>query len=277
MRAPSGAPGPLGRAIDGLRRRLDRPGRSPRQRMVRGALVLLVGSVVAVGLGMALVALSRNVPLAWTVELVVLTLLAGQRGAFGIGRRAMRALEAGKGQGQTRLLAETAADRLVLRFADGPMALVVWLAVLGLPGVLVYRLSGWLSGGLHETGAQSQGATPYDRVPALLHRLMLVPSALLTAALGLVVAVGLPGARPVAGLASLMGVRRFGPDLACRPLRVALSPPAAEVRAATPQRGLEAALRRLRRSVALFALMGVVLVLACLGAGVGLWLNPPRP
>lgn len=147
----------LARLTGALERRLNRPQRSRRDLVLRGALVSLALTAAAAALGAALSALTRSVPYVWIAELLVLVALVGQRSAGREGARTAGALESGDLEAARGHLDRLAGDlldpaavarwpapRLGLaavvglgeRFAGSVVAPVFWYVLLGLPGVL---------------------------------------------------------------------------------------------------------------------------------------------
>jgi len=147
----------LVRLTGALERRLNRPQRSRRNLVLRGAAQAVALTGAASALGALLAALTRAVPYAWIAELLVLVALVGQRSAGREGARTAGALESGdldSARGHLNALAGDLLDpaavarwpapRLGLaavmglgeRFAGSVVAPVFWYVLLGLPGVL---------------------------------------------------------------------------------------------------------------------------------------------
>lgn len=152
------APHPLAlmaRAARAAERRLNRENRSPETRRVRGALAVGVLAAAAAAAGWAVEAFARAVPFGWIAELVIAAALVAQRESYRSARLVAHALEAGDletaraaleglvrgaGAGDAFTLARGAVAGLGLRFSDRVIAPVFWFALLGLPGMLAFRM-----------------------------------------------------------------------------------------------------------------------------------------
>ncbi len=145
----------IGRVIGGLDRRLNRPERSEADRRRRGILVALGLSVAALGTGAVIAFLARTLPHAWLFEVFVAATLLAQRSLFehvhdvAVALRD-NGLEAGRyavsrivGRDPQSLdshgVVRAAVESLAENFGDGVVAPVFWYAVLGLPGLLLYK------------------------------------------------------------------------------------------------------------------------------------------
>lgn len=145
----------IGRLIGALDRRLNRPERSEADRRRRGILVALGLSVVALGTGAVIAFLARTLPHAWLFEVFVAATLLAQRSLFEHVHDVAVALkdnglEAGRyavsrivGRDPQSLdshgVARAAVESLAENFGDGVVAPVFWYALLGLPGLLLYK------------------------------------------------------------------------------------------------------------------------------------------
>ncbi|EME71737.1 cobalamin biosynthesis protein CobD/CbiB [Paramagnetospirillum caucaseum] len=145
----------IGRVIGGLDRRLNRPERSESDRRRRGVLVALGLSLGALGTGAVISFLARTLPHAWLFEVFVAATLIAQRSLFEHVHDVAVALkenglEAGRyavsrivGRDPQSLdshgVVRAAIESLAENFADGVVAPVFWYAVLGLPGLLLYK------------------------------------------------------------------------------------------------------------------------------------------
>lgn len=145
----------MGRAIAALDRKLNRPGRSESEHRTRGVLLVavMVGGAAAIGLVIAFVA--RAIPHAWIAEVFVAATLIAQRGLFEHVHDVARALES-KGLEAGRFavsrivgrdpqsldeygVARAGIESLAENFSDAVVAPIFWYALLGLPGLLVYK------------------------------------------------------------------------------------------------------------------------------------------
>lgn len=146
----------MGRAIDALDRRLNRPERGPASLRWRGRLVVLglVGAAIAVGLGVQ--AVSLFVPLGWVVELFLVASLLAQRSLYDAGDAVARALDRGGlasgreavsvlvGRDPTLLdeagVARATIESLAENFSDAVLAPVFWYVLFGMPGLLACKM-----------------------------------------------------------------------------------------------------------------------------------------
>jgi adenosylcobinamide-phosphate synthase len=145
----------FGRLVGALDRRLNRDSRSERNRILRGGVVVVVLIVLVASLGWAVQLFARKVPFGEGLELAVLVILIAQRGLFDHVKRVGAALredgvEAGRAAvghivgrdvkeldeyGVCRAAIESCAEN----FSDGVLAPVFWYALLGLPGLMMYK------------------------------------------------------------------------------------------------------------------------------------------
>ena len=145
----------FGRLVGALDRRLNRESRSERNRILRGAIVVVVLILLVATLGWAVHLFAREVPYGEVLELAVLVILIAQRGLFDHVRRVGTALredgiDAGRAavghivgrdvkglddHGVCRAAIESCAEN----FNDGVLAPVFWYALLGLPGLMMYK------------------------------------------------------------------------------------------------------------------------------------------
>ncbi len=198
------APHPLAlmaRVSRAAERRLNRANRSPETRRARGGLAVGVLAAAAAAAGWAVEALADIVPFGWIAELVVIAALLAQRESYLGARLVARALEAGdmktargaleglargSGAGDAYGLARGAIAGLGLRFSDRVVAPVFWFALLGLPGMLAFRMvdlfDATMTARLPRTRAFGAAARRLDDglelVPARLAGLLLALAAL---------------------------------------------------------------------------------------------------
>lgn len=145
----------FGRLVGALDRRLNRDIRSERNRILRGAVVVIVLVTIVAALGWLIDLFARKVPYGEILELAVLVILIAQRGLFDHVRRVGAALredglEAGRAavaqivgrdvkgldeHGVCRAAIESSAEN----FNDGVLAPVFWYVLLGLPGLMMYK------------------------------------------------------------------------------------------------------------------------------------------
>jgi adenosylcobinamide-phosphate synthase len=136
--------------------RLNRPGRGPRARRVRGVVTVLGLTAAAAAIGLLVQWFATRAPAGWVLEMLLVAVLLAQKSlhdhvrdvavaleTHGIdgGRRAIRHLvgrdpdtldEGGVGRAAVESLAEN--------FSDGVVAPVFWYVVFGLPGLLAYKM-----------------------------------------------------------------------------------------------------------------------------------------
>jgi adenosylcobinamide-phosphate synthase len=145
----------IGRTIAGLERRLNRPERSESSRRLRGVLVALGLTALALAIGGGIAVLARILPHFWLVEVFLAATLLAQRSLFQHVKDVADALkdnglEAGRyavsrivGRDPQSLdehgVIRAAIESLAENFADGVVAPVFWYVVLGLPGLLAYK------------------------------------------------------------------------------------------------------------------------------------------
>lgn len=137
----------MGRAIDTLDRRLNRG----RWRRVRGGLVLAFLVVLAGGIGL----LIRLVPDFGLLEILGAAILLAHRSLVDHVRDVARALRTGLAQGRnavslivgrdTGAMEQTEVSRAAIEsaaenFSDGVVAPAFWFLLLGLPGILIYKM-----------------------------------------------------------------------------------------------------------------------------------------
>lgn len=146
----------FGAAVDAVDRRLNRPDRSPAWRRSAGVLALLGLVAGAIAIGRGLHAVAQAVPGGWVLEAVVAAMLLAHRslvehvdavrtaldtGGLAAGRRTV-ALIVGRDPdsldqaGVARAAVESAAEN----FADGVIAPALWYLLLGLPGLIAYKV-----------------------------------------------------------------------------------------------------------------------------------------
>lgn len=194
----------FGRASSWFDGRLNREKRSPRNRIIRGALVVLVLAGLAFAAGVGLLNYVASAPFGRYIEVLLLAILIPQRQVFDEARLLGTAL---KGEhfdpAQVPFLAEgnfhsakmdshaiarLAIERLAERFAKDVVAPVFWFVLLGLPGVFLSRAVRVLRlriGGA-DTQHQAFGFVPkrldtaLGFLPARLAGLVLVVAALFT-------------------------------------------------------------------------------------------------
>ena len=145
----------IGAAIGWADRRLNRPRRSEAARIIRGALVVVALSVLALAFGWAFERIARGVPFGWVAELGLVAVFLAQRSLFDhvravarpLARRDLAAARAAVshvvGRDPKSLdahgVARAAIESLAENFADAVVAPVFWYLLLGLPGLLLSK------------------------------------------------------------------------------------------------------------------------------------------
>jgi adenosylcobinamide-phosphate synthase len=210
----------LGNVIDVFDRRLNRDGRSFRNRLVRGALVTLLIAGAAYGIGYGLEWMLRRIPYGWIGETAVLIVMLAQRSLFEHVRAVMRALRSGRleraqsavgrivGRDVTVLddhgVARAAIESLAENFSDAVVAPVFWYLLLGLPGVLAFKAVSTMDSMI---GHMTPRHCAFGRVAARLDTGANFIPARFSAVIIALAAACIPGGRP---LAAVMTAARDG-------------------------------------------------------------------
>jgi adenosylcobinamide-phosphate synthase len=149
-----------GRAIAFFERKLNRPSRSARSRRERGIITVVILIAAAAGLGWVLQWVFRLSPFGAALEALVIAILLAQRslhlhvaavadslawGGLPAGRDAIRHIV---GRDPATLdehgVARAAIESLAENFSDGVVAPACWYLLLGLPGLLAYKMANTL-------------------------------------------------------------------------------------------------------------------------------------
>lgn len=205
----------LGNVIDVFDRRLNREGRSFRNRMARGALVAFLLASAAYGIGYGLEWLLRSVPYGWVGEAAVLIVMLAQRSLFEHVRAVVRALRSGRldraqsavgrivGRDVTVLddhgVARAAIESLAENFSDAVVAPVFWYLLLGLPGVLAFKAISTMDSMIGHMTPRHQA---FGRVAARLDTAANFIPARLSAVILALAASCVPRGRPLAAFAT---------------------------------------------------------------------------
>lgn len=145
----------FGRASSCFDGRLNREKRSPRNRIIRGALVVLVLAGLAFAAGVGLLNYMASAPFGRYIEILLLAVLIPERQVFDEARQLGTALKGERfnpaqlpflAQGNfdsakmdSFAFARFAIERLAERFGKDVVAPVFWFVLLGLPGVFLSR------------------------------------------------------------------------------------------------------------------------------------------
>ena len=204
--------------IGGLAAKLNRPERGMVARLVRGGLVEAVVILLALAAGYGLEYLTQILPFFWIVTLFFLVSLTVLRGPFDEAGRVTLGYASG-GLKEARLAAasvigptaaslnerqlnQALAQHLAGRFADGLVAGVFWLLILGLPGFLLWRA-------INISGRLLDDSQPEMAVFGLIASRMNEAFGLLPAWLaGIIICVAaifVPGASPLKAIAAISG------------------------------------------------------------------------
>lgn len=239
------------RAVAWAERKLNRPQRSRRALIVRGALSAAALAGLAAAAGALLGLVTRNFPFAWLVEWFILVSLLAQRSTWNRAGAVAGALAAGSVQAAREALrplagerldplelerlpaggiAAAALDGLGRRFTGGVAAPVFWYVLLGLPGIFLQQgcrvMAATLSAtnrpgsGGPEAAAEGDYALTAVRLNAALAWLPERLAGLLIVAAAVFVPTAHPlgalkrlptGAWPVAALGGALGISRGAP------------------------------------------------------------------
>lgn len=208
-----------GQLVDILEPRLNRAMRGPRTRLLRGALVVLVVLALAVGAGLALAWLARNLPFLLPVQVLVMMSLLAQRGphdrvaeaamlmdrgSLVLAHEALRPV-AGLGPGALDGLGVPGTVRigalaLARAFVHGIVAPCFWYVLLGLPGLLLQQAALVMAARLQGPARDDPRYRDFGMAASRLNdALAVLPAALAALILGLA-AIFVPKADPGAAL-----------------------------------------------------------------------------
>lgn len=149
-----------GQAVAALDRRLNRESRSERARRIRGVITVMFLCGAAFAVGWAVRWFCRTVNFGWIFEILLVAVLVAQKSLFdhvaAVGEALeRRGLAGGRdavrhivGRDPASLdehgVARAAIESLAENFSDGVVAPVFWYALLGLPGLFLYKTSNTL-------------------------------------------------------------------------------------------------------------------------------------
>lgn len=145
----------LGRMIAALDKRLNKPSLPDSDRRLRGVVLVVLMTALALGIGGAIAFVARAVPHLWLVEVFAAAVLIAQRALFEHVDDVARALqhnglEAGRyavsrivGRDPQSLdahgVCRAAIESLAENFSDAVVAPAFWYVIGGLPGLLLYK------------------------------------------------------------------------------------------------------------------------------------------
>lgn len=172
-RASARPPAVVRRVAGALVGRLNRADRPAGTRQMRGFLLWSVVALLALGAGFGTAkALPILLPPAF-VSLAELLLLAAGMSFNGARGAALRAVDGVSDMTPSKagVVAGIACDRLAIRLADGPIALVLAWLVLGLPGLFLLKAGQWLVAAVE---ADREGA--FGRAVRACHAVVTLPA-----------------------------------------------------------------------------------------------------
>jgi adenosylcobinamide-phosphate synthase len=206
----------LGALIGRLERRLNRPERTERARIARGALAVAIVLACAALAGGLVAWLADAVPYGWLLELALVVVLIAQRDLFNHVRAVGAALEAGGleagraavghivGRDPESLdrhgVVRAAVESLAENFSDAVIAPLAWYLVLGPIGICAYKAINTLDSMI---GHRSERFRAFGMVAARLDDAVnLIPARLAAVILALAAAF-VPHGKPFAALATM--------------------------------------------------------------------------
>jgi adenosylcobinamide-phosphate synthase len=205
--------GALIRTLDGA---LNRPGWRNSRRRAGGILALLIIMAVCGGLAIAAGRALQGMPYGWLVEAVLAASLIAQRSLYDHVAAVARGLEQDGLAGGRRAVAmivgrdpesldapavsRAAIESLAENFSDGVVAPAFWLAVAGLPGIVLYKAINTADSMI---GHRSDKYRAFGWAAARLDDLVNLPASRLGALLLILAAFLLPGARPGAAFGAV--------------------------------------------------------------------------
>ncbi len=212
--APEAALGAIVSWLDG---RLNRDRRSAANRVVRGAVAVLVVAAAAFAAGYVIAGLALGWRHGWIVEVVVVASLLAQRSAFDGARAVARMLRSrGVEVGRETLarsacydvsaldenaVARGAIEGCAERFCDGVVAPAVWYIVLGLPGIFAYRA---ISAAARRIGHSTPHYAAFGAGAAWLDRVANIAPAPVAGVILILAAIFVPGANPLRALTTMV-------------------------------------------------------------------------
>jgi adenosylcobinamide-phosphate synthase len=144
----------IGWIVDRFDQRLNGPDVTAGERRLRGVATVAAVAALAFAAGWLIHRLALHLPFGWLIELALVVALLAQRSLHQhvrqVSRGLGRSLEAGRaavahivGRDVNRLdrhgVARAAIESCAENFSDGVVAPAFWYALLGLPGILVYK------------------------------------------------------------------------------------------------------------------------------------------
>jgi len=203
----------IGKLIDFLDGKLNRPSRSDYDRRLRGALVGAGMTIGAVALGLLVTALRKATGWGWMVELTLCWSLIAQRSLYSHVSAVAKGLDQGgllagrlevakivgrdpaslDEHGVSRAAIESCAEN----FADGVVAPVFWFLLFGMPGLLAYKTVNTLDSMI---GHRNETYREFGMVSARLDDAMNLIPARLSGLLLSLASLFVPGGNPAKAL-----------------------------------------------------------------------------
>lgn len=144
----------IGGLIDWCERKLNRENRSPVDRAMRGALVVVFVGALSGAVGWLAAWLTQNHDFGWVPELFLLTAMLAGRGLYDRVRAVAIGLDQGLEQGREAVshivgrapkyldehgVCRAAIESCAENFCDGLIAPIFWYVLFGLPGLMIYK------------------------------------------------------------------------------------------------------------------------------------------
>ena len=207
----------VGKLVEALEHRLNREWRNDATRMRRGAFVVLFVVLFTGGLGWLAADFCRSHRWGWTLELFLVVVLLAQRSLFDhVYAVAVALREEGLDEGKAAVrhivgrdlekldehgVARAAIESCVENFSDGVVAPAFWYALLGLPGLFVYKTVNTMDSMI---GHRSKRYRAFGMVAARLDDLMNLIPARLSGLMLVIAAIFTPTANPFRALTTIM-------------------------------------------------------------------------
>jgi adenosylcobinamide-phosphate synthase len=182
----------MGRAVAACERALNGSGQAPAALRWRGALAVLVLVALAAAIGLAIACLARATSWLWPVEALAVAILLAQRSLYDHVKAVADGLDCGGVDGgrdavrhivgrdpmslDEHGVSRAAIESLAENFSDAVVAPAFWYLVLGLPGILAYKMINTLDSMIgHKTARYLQFGMVAARLDDLVN---LVPARL---------------------------------------------------------------------------------------------------
>ncbi|MFC3676891.1 adenosylcobinamide-phosphate synthase CbiB [Ferrovibrio xuzhouensis] len=206
----------IGSLIRKLDMALNRPDWRNSRRRAAGALAVLVVVAICGGVATSISIVLHSLPWGWLAEAVLAASLIAQRSLYShvaavargmqqdglAGGRAAVAMIVGRDPDSldAAAVSRAAIESLAENFSDGVVAPAFWLAVAGLPGIVIYKAINTADSMI---GHRSDRYRAFGWAAARLDDLVNLPASRLSALLLVLAAALLPGARPAAAFGAV--------------------------------------------------------------------------